>query len=137
MNGYYGKTRINGICKNAHTVIAENALGKRLPLDAEVHHWNKNKLDNRPENLVICPDRTYHRLLHLRQNALEACGNPEYRKCTFCKAWSHPSVMRKRRDDKSFHHLVCRDTYARKRYLIRKAKLAEITPQLADGPSTR
>lgn len=49
-----------------HIVVAERALGKPLPNGAVVHHVNLDTHDNRPCNLVICPDEAYHRLLHKR-----------------------------------------------------------------------
>ena len=50
-----------------HILVAERALGKPLPAEAVVHHVNHNPLDNRPENLVVCQDQSYHRLLHYRE----------------------------------------------------------------------
>lgn len=43
---------------------AELALGKPLPLGAEVHH-----VHDRADTLVICQDREYHLLLHARMRA--------------------------------------------------------------------
>ena len=54
-----------------HIFVAEKILGKPLPPKAVVHHINEDKTDNRPENLVICQDRTYHFLLHRRKKALQ------------------------------------------------------------------
>ena len=53
-----------------HILVAEKALGRRLPKGAVVHHANKKRSDNTPTNLVICPNETYHRLLHRRMKAL-------------------------------------------------------------------
>lgn len=47
-----------------HVVIAESALGKRLPHKAVVHHHSKDQL-------VICQDQAYHMLLHKRTRDLE------------------------------------------------------------------
>ena len=74
-----------------HLVIAEAALGHPLPDGAEVHHVNEIKSDNRHENLVICEDSDYHKLLHRRARAYRATGNAQSRKCVYCKAWMLPS----------------------------------------------
>lgn len=54
-----------------HIYLAEKALGKPLPKGAEVHHVNKKPWDNYTAfNLVICPNREYHLLLHRRAKEL-------------------------------------------------------------------
>lgn len=53
-----------------HVHVAEQALGKKLPKGAEVHHVNGIKWDNCPTNLVVCPDQAYHKLLHKRMKEL-------------------------------------------------------------------
>lgn len=58
---------INGRKIYEHILLAEKALGRPLPLGAQVHHMNENPLDNfTPFNLIICPDQAYHLLLHKR-----------------------------------------------------------------------
>src|SRR5439155_2061847 len=71
--------------KREHVRIAETVLGKTLPSGAEVHHVNEDGLDNRHENLVICENRHYHRLLHVRQRIVDAGGDPNTDAwCTHC-----------------------------------------------------
>lgn len=53
-----------------HIYLAEKALGKPLPKGAVVHHVNECPWDNTPSNLVVCPDQSYHRLLHQRAKLL-------------------------------------------------------------------
>lgn len=60
-----------------HILIAEKALGKLLPLNAEIHHANEKTGDNRNENLVICQDRKYHKLLHFRMRLLSLGADPD------------------------------------------------------------
>lgn len=69
-----------------HIFKAETALGKSLPEKAEVHHHDENPGNNPNSNLVICQDRAYHRLLHVRMRVIKAGGDPNLEKfCTACK----------------------------------------------------
>jgi len=60
--------------RRLHRVVAEKALGKPLPLQAEVHHADLTKSIDSP--LVICQDSEYDKLLHTRTTVLRAGGNP-------------------------------------------------------------
>ena len=98
-----------------HIVIAERALGRYLPQQAEVHHINEKKRDNRNSNLVICEDRSYHMLLHQRKRAFLECGNASARKCWICKRWGvdvHCSSK-----GKGGYHKACQAKYDKERYV--------------------
>ena len=69
LNGYRAR-KINHKVVYEHIEIVEKLLGKKLPKDAQVHHLNGKRADNRHENLVVCPNAGYHRLLHRRQDKL-------------------------------------------------------------------
>ncbi len=69
-----------------HILIAEKALGRFLPSGAVIHHANEDRADNRPENLVICEDANYHKLLHVRLRVVAVGGDPNtQRPCQRCK----------------------------------------------------
>lgn len=76
-----------------HVDIAERVLGKPLPDGACVHHINEDQHDNRNENLIICQDNAYHKLIHKRMEALKKCGNPNWKKCDYCGEHDDPSNM--------------------------------------------
>jgi hypothetical protein len=96
-----------------HIAVAERALGKMLPVGAQVHHINGDRSDNRPGNLVVCQDDGYHKLLHQRQAALEACGNADWRKCKFCKQYDSPDNLSIR---KQVYHKKCAAADMRRRH---------------------
>ncbi len=72
-----------------HILIAERAIGKSLPPQSEVHHFPQYPSDQ----LVICQDKGYHLLLHVRFKALKACGHADWKKCQFCKQYDAPSNL--------------------------------------------
>jgi hypothetical protein len=53
-----------------HRLIAEKVLGRYLKPAEMIHHFNAQKDDNRNQNLVICQDDKYHKLLHSRTKCL-------------------------------------------------------------------
>lgn len=106
--GYAGHQR-TGVRKFDHIIVAERALGRPLPAGAVVHHINEDRRDNRNENLVICPSRAYHNLLHARMRALAACGHADRRPCRRCHRYDELSNLRcyPRTNTTSFWHVLC------------------------------
>lgn len=120
-NGYVD-IRIEGRRIYGHVLKAEEAMGKSLPEGSIVHHVNKNRSDNKNENLVVCPDQAYHLLLHVRQEALDECGNADFKKCKFCRNYDNPEFMVRDKRFLSFQHADCIKQYNREKWL--KAKVA-------------
>ena len=95
MDGYgYPSVNIGEKTFRVHRLVAEAAIGGPLPKGAEIHHVDGDKTNNSPGNLVICQNRAYHCLLHVRQEALEATGDPNARKCFRCGEYGNPEQMR-------------------------------------------
>lgn len=105
-----------------HVAVAEKAIGRRLPKGARVHHVDGNKTNNASTNLVVCPNEEYHRLLHIRADALAACGNANYRRCKFCDTYDEPQNLKAYRSGLGvlFHHRLCYNAYQAQRYRARK-----------------
>jgi hypothetical protein len=58
-----------------HVERAEQALGRKLPVGAVVHHADGTRSAQAP--LVICQDQGYHLLLHKRTRAVRAGYDPD------------------------------------------------------------
>lgn len=106
--------------KREHVLLAEKALGKKLPSGVVTHHFDGDKSNNSC-NLVICQNQAYHFLLHSRQTAAEACGNPNWIKCRYCKVWDDPITGNMLVSPGSNHHRKCRNQVERN---ARKVKAA-------------
>lgn len=92
-----------------HTLKAEKALGKKLPLGSEVHHANGTRNSG---TLIICQDRAYHKLLHRRMGAYKACGHANWRKCRFCHQYDDPDNLYIH--GRLCHHRHCNNEYQNK-----------------------
>ena len=76
-----------------HRLVAARAYGKPLPSSCQVHHVNEISTDNRPNNLIVCQDASYHSLLHSRKRALTGWGHADWRWCPHCKKWDDPNNL--------------------------------------------
>jgi hypothetical protein len=114
----YLRIKVDGKRRLEHLVIAEKALGRPLPPGVEVHHVDKDGANNAGSNLVICT-AAYHKLLHQRMRAQEACGNPNWRKCMYCNTFDDPANLLAR--GLSMAHRDCYNEYQRDRRAARAA----------------
>lgn len=96
-------------------IVAEKALGKILPEGAIIHHVNGDVADDRPRNLVICENQSYHQLLHMRARAIKACSHATWRKCQFCGEWDDPENLYIPPKRGSAFHRVCHSIYEKAR----------------------
>ena len=57
------RAKSNGYVRE-HIVIAEQCIGRPLKDGEVIHHINEDKLDNRPENLVVFESHSDHMKYH-------------------------------------------------------------------------
>lgn len=61
-NGY---SRFIDSDRLVHRWKAEKKLGRKLRPNEVIHHKNRNKLDNRSENLAVCSSQSEHHMGHV------------------------------------------------------------------------
>jgi hypothetical protein len=102
----YHEVEVNGKHRKMHHLIVEKVTGVKVANGICVHHVDGNGFNNEHKNLVVCPNQEYHSLLHLREKALDACGDPSKRKCPYCKEYDSPDNM-KLMNKNTFYHSRC------------------------------
>lgn len=131
--GYASTGKHGEPLKLVHRVRAEKALGRPLPPSAEVHHADSSKSADAP--LVICQDKSYHRLLHNRMRIKAAGGDPNTQKlCSRCKSLLPRSEFNKNNTDTvDGLDFFCRGCIKEKNAIqcARRASLAS-RPQIVD-----
>ena len=110
IDGYW-VLKINGEAKLRHVLVAEKALGKPLPRGAQVHHIDENRGNDANDNLVICQNYAYHKLLHTRMDALRECGHADWIRCWICKKHGAPDEIKIQ--GSAHFHPACRSEYAK------------------------
>jgi hypothetical protein len=101
-----GYVTLDGVA--VHRLRAEAALRRPLPKGVCTLHVNNDR-DNPWAQLVICPIRAYHALLRMRLKALQACGDPNARRCSICEVWDLPTNLVKASDQSNYLvHPECR-----------------------------
>lgn len=106
-----------------HVLHAAQALGKRVPGGAVVHHVDGDRARNVNSNLVLCQDQAYHMILERRTRSLDACGNANWLVCMYCTNQDDPSNMHIRKTGGAYHN-SCAAAYNRRRRRMRKGAAA-------------
>lgn len=109
---YKRKNHCGSNTRKARHVVRE-VLGKSLPEGAEIHHIDGNPANNSNDNLVVCENHSYHKLLHSRIQSLLDCGNAKLKNCWLCKRYDTPENLKL--SGRGFYHKQCLYDYLAKR----------------------
>ena len=99
----YKQITVDGERKLEHRHVMEQLLGRTLESEEQVHHKDRNKRNNSPDNLELCPDAQSHADEHsyseeelidfLIQWNHEYIGFPTWKQCAEHIAMPHPSTF--------------------------------------------
>ena len=111
----YRLISVNGKQIREHRYIMEQHIGRKLGPQEVVHHINRDKLDNRIENLLLLPDRAAHRKVHQWEDAYQVSGHHHWRKCKYCKEYDAPENMYISPGGRAVYHRECHNKYKSER----------------------
>jgi len=80
---------IKGRYIKEHRLVMAQELGRPITRKEVVHHLNEDKLDNRPENLIVV-SATVHRRLHRASKLLMMLANDGVDLALVLRAWGLP-----------------------------------------------
>jgi len=99
-----------------HVLVVEKVLGKYLPYNSVPHHNNEIRSDNRPENLVLCHNNSYHLELHRRKRIVDKGGNPNTEQyCGKCETIKKIDDFSPSRQKKGGYCRTCNNQFMRER----------------------
>lgn len=119
-NGYR-MMGINGKRISEHRLIIGKVLGHPIPEGSIPHHVDENRSHNENNNLVLCDSVSYHKLLHMRMEAIKACGRANWRRCWICREYDDPGNMHISYRPARAYHLRCSNEYQRKRKIEKRS----------------
>lgn len=87
--------------------LVSGLLSRELAQSEQVHHAAHRVL-------ILCEDQVQHKLVHRREDALKACGHPDWRTCAYCGEYDSPKNLYI--SGHSVRHRKCFADYIRARY---------------------
>jgi hypothetical protein len=87
----------------------EETLGRYLLPTEIVHH---EFLPNGSYFLIVCRNQREHSFIHMFSEAARKCGNPSWRRCSFCKEYD--DLKNLSNNTKGTYHTACQRKYYKK-----------------------
>ena len=121
----YKKITYKGERKKEHRIKIEILLNRKLKSWNQIHHRDGNGFNNSNDNLIVCENSAYHKLIERREKAYRITGDPTKRRCWFCKQWDNINNMRAynliKRYVPDYEHIKCSNDYKKAyRLIVRK-----------------
>jgi hypothetical protein len=108
-NGYVRFCPGNQKEKLVHRQVMENMIGRELLQTEVVHHRNRNRADNRRQNLMLFQTDREHKIQHAIEDMLADGANPETEHyCSYHKKYEPKEMFSTSPNSWSGLHNLCR-----------------------------